>query len=101
MCNLYSMTKAPAAIASLFRVPHNRQQQFDPLPAIFPGWSAPVVRQAADGDRELLMMSWDLCCCRTARRRGASPTPAMTKCKAGSGARHSSSVDASFRPLLL
>ena len=58
MCNLYSMTKAPAAIASLFRVPHNRQQQFDLLPAIFPGWSAPVVRQSADGDRELLMMSW-------------------------------------------
>jgi putative SOS response-associated peptidase YedK len=58
MCNLYSMTKAPAAIANLFRVPHNRAQQYDPLPAIFPGWSAPVVRRAADGEREMLMMSW-------------------------------------------
>ena len=58
MCNFYSMIKAPAAIASLFRVPHNRAQQFDPMPAIFPGWSAPVVRRAADGERELLTMSW-------------------------------------------
>ena len=58
MCNLYSMTKAPAAIGSLFRVPHNRQEQFDLLPAIFPGWSAPVVRRASDGERELIMMSW-------------------------------------------
>lgn len=58
MCNLYSLTKSTTAIASLFRVPHNRAQQVDPLPAIFPGWSAPVIRQAADGERELLAMSW-------------------------------------------
>ena len=58
MCNLYSLTKSTTAIANLFRVPHNRAQQVDPLPAIFPGWSAPVVRRAADGERELLAMSW-------------------------------------------
>ena len=58
MCNLYSMTKTTAAITHLFRVAHNRAQVFEPLPAIFPGWSAPVVRVAADGERELVPMSW-------------------------------------------
>ena len=58
MCNLYSMTKAHAATASLFRVPHNRAAQFAPLKQVFPGWSAPVVRRAEDGAREMVIMSW-------------------------------------------
>lgn len=29
-----------------------------PQPAIFPGFTAPVVRKAADGERELVNMSW-------------------------------------------
>ena len=28
------------------------------MPSIFPGWSAPVVRLAQDGERELVPMSW-------------------------------------------
>jgi putative SOS response-associated peptidase YedK len=58
MCNLYSVTKNKDAIARLFRVPHNRAMDFAPLPAIFPGHAAPVVRQAADGERELVLLSW-------------------------------------------
>lgn len=58
MCNLYSLTKSKEAIARLFRVPHNRTADFSPLPAIFPGHMAPVVRVTADGDRELLPLSW-------------------------------------------
>ncbi len=58
MCNLYSMTANRDAIIRLFRVGHNRAAAFDPAPAIFPGHTAPVVRHAADGDRELVMMSW-------------------------------------------
>jgi putative SOS response-associated peptidase YedK len=58
MCNLYSLTRAPAAIAALFRVPHNRLTAYAPKPAIFPGHMAPVVRLTADGDRELVEMSW-------------------------------------------
>ena len=46
------------AITHLFRVPHNRAEAREPLPAIFPGWSAPIVRVAADGERELVSMSW-------------------------------------------
>ena len=58
MCNLYSMTRNTEAIARLFRVPHNRATAVDPLTSIFPGYQAPIVRQAADGERELVMMSW-------------------------------------------
>lgn len=58
MCNLYSITAAREAMLRLFSVGHNRAAAFDPLPAIFPGHVAPVVRQSADGDRELVPMSW-------------------------------------------
>jgi putative SOS response-associated peptidase YedK len=58
MCNVYSMTAAREAVLRLFRVGHNRAAQIEPLPAIFPGHTAPVVRLAADGERELVPMSW-------------------------------------------
>lgn len=58
MCNLYSLTKSREAIAALFRVSHNRAAAFEPLPAIFPGHMAPVVRRTKDGERELVLMSW-------------------------------------------
>ncbi len=58
MCNLYSLTTARQAVLRLFRVSDNRAAQFQPLPAIFPGHSAPVVRIAEDGARELVNLSW-------------------------------------------
>ncbi len=58
MCNLYSMTRNREAIIRLFRVPHNRATAIEPLPAIFPGYQAPIVRSTDDGERELVMMSW-------------------------------------------
>ena len=58
MCNLYSMTANRDAIIQLFRVGHNRAAAFDPVSAIFPGHSAPIVKLADDGDRELVAMSW-------------------------------------------
>ena len=58
MCNLYSMTKAREAVLRLFRVGHNRAAAFEPRDAIFPGYTAPVVRMAEDGERELAAMSW-------------------------------------------
>lgn len=58
MCNLYSLTKSKEAIARLFRVPHNRAAETPSLPAIFPGHLAPVVRVTADGDRDLVPLSW-------------------------------------------
>jgi putative SOS response-associated peptidase YedK len=58
MCNLYSLTTSRQALVRLFKIPHNRAAVFEPLPAIFPGRSAPVIRVAADGEREMLGMSW-------------------------------------------
>ena len=52
------MTKAPEAVRRLFQVSHNRSAAFEPRDAIFPGHNAPVVRAAADGLRELSLMSW-------------------------------------------
>ena len=58
MCNLYSMTHNVEPIRQLFRVGHNRVSAVESLPAIFPGHRAPVVRPAADGDREMVSMGW-------------------------------------------
>jgi putative SOS response-associated peptidase YedK len=44
MCNLYALTKSREAIVRLFKVPHNRAATFEPVSAIFPGRSAPVIR---------------------------------------------------------
>ena len=58
MCNLYSMTRNREAILRLFRVSHNRAATYEPRDAIFPGYQAPVVRKAADGERELVVLNW-------------------------------------------
>jgi putative SOS response-associated peptidase YedK len=52
------MTKPREAVLCLFRVGHNRAAMFEPKDAIFPGQRAPVVRQAEDGERELVELSW-------------------------------------------
>jgi putative SOS response-associated peptidase YedK len=36
----------------------NRMAAFDPLPAIFPGHMAPMIKQSTDGERELVLRSW-------------------------------------------
>jgi putative SOS response-associated peptidase YedK len=58
MCNLYSLNKKRDAVARFFRVSQNRAAAFEPLVAVFPGHVAPVVRQCADADREIVSMSW-------------------------------------------
>ncbi|MFN0217844.1 MAG: SOS response-associated peptidase [Hyphomicrobium sp.] len=58
MCNLYSLTTNREAIMRLFRVSDNRATIINPQSSIFPAYSAPVVRTAADGERELVQMSW-------------------------------------------
>lgn len=58
MCNLYSMTRSREAILRLFRVADNRAGEIIPQPSIFPAYTAPVVRKAVDGEREIIPMSW-------------------------------------------
>jgi putative SOS response-associated peptidase YedK len=58
MCNLYSMTRNREAILRLFRISHNRASAYEPQDSIFPGYQAPVVRKASDGERELPVLNW-------------------------------------------
>jgi putative SOS response-associated peptidase YedK len=52
------MTRNREAILRLFRVSHNRAAAYETRDAIFPGYQAPVVRKAADGERELVALNW-------------------------------------------
>ena len=58
MCNLYSLTpkrdgsRASSGSRTTARWPSS------PLNAIFPRYVAPVVRTSADGEREIVTMSW-------------------------------------------
>lgn len=58
MCNLYSLSKPRNQIAFAFGVGDNRAEAFEPKDAIFPGHAGPIVRRAADGQRELVLASW-------------------------------------------
>lgn len=58
MCNLYALTHSRSEVAKWFSVADNRANAFEPRNAIFPGYVAPVVRHAADGERELVLMNW-------------------------------------------
>jgi len=59
MCNLYSITTNVEAIRGLFKVGRvdANAGNLPSLPAIFPGYDAPVIRQV-DGECELSMMHW-------------------------------------------
>ena len=58
MCNLYSVRTSRGALTRKFGLSDNRMATFEPLPAIFPGHMAPIIKQSADGERELVMRSW-------------------------------------------
>ena len=58
MCNLYSNTRSREAVRAWFRVSDNRAYGFEPMPAIFPKTIAPIIRLAADGEREMVPASW-------------------------------------------
>src|SRR5271170_1075362 len=60
MCNLYSITKGPKAIRDLARAMRDRTGNLPPIPGVFPDYSAPIVRNAEDGERELTMARWGM-----------------------------------------
>ena len=59
MCNLYSHTKGQQAIIEFTRAMTDRTGNLPPQPGIFPDYSAPIVRNTADG-RELTMARWGM-----------------------------------------
>lgn len=60
MCNLYAMTKGQQAIRDLARAMRDTTGNLPPLPGIFPDYPAPIVRNTADGVRELAMVRWGM-----------------------------------------
>jgi putative SOS response-associated peptidase YedK len=60
VCNLYSMTKSQAAIREIARAMRDEAGNLPPLPGIFPDYMAPIVRNAPDGVRELVMARWGM-----------------------------------------
>ena len=60
MCNLHSETKDQDAICALFRTVHDRTGNLPATPGIFPDQLAPIVRNSADGERELVMARWGM-----------------------------------------
>jgi putative SOS response-associated peptidase YedK len=60
MCNLYSITKGPQAIREFARAMRDATGNLPPIPGVFPDASAPIVRNAQDGARELAMARWGM-----------------------------------------
>ena len=62
MCNLYSIRTTQEELRRLFDIDAQRDRlgNWPGKDAVFPDGEAPVVRQGADGARELLMMRWGM-----------------------------------------
>jgi putative SOS response-associated peptidase YedK len=60
MCNLYSITKGQQAIRDLAGAMRDLTGNLPMLPGVFPDYSAPIVRTAGDGARELAMARWGM-----------------------------------------
>lgn len=60
MCNLYSVTKGQAAIIELTRAMRDLTGNLPPMPGVFPDYPAPIVRNAPDGQRELMLARWGM-----------------------------------------
>jgi hypothetical protein len=44
----------------MLKVGHNRSIDISRLPGVFPNYNAPVIRMAADGEREMVNLNWGL-----------------------------------------
>src|ERR1700749_3182566 len=60
MCNLYSVTKGQAAIIEFVRAVRDTTGNLQPMPCVFPDYLAPIVRNAPDGVRELMLARWGM-----------------------------------------
>ena len=59
MCNLYSMMRTRAELASLFGGITDLNNNQPPLAGVYPGYDAPVV-MALDGARAIRDLQWGL-----------------------------------------
>ncbi|MEM7745647.1 MAG: SOS response-associated peptidase [Pseudomonadota bacterium] len=78
MCNLYSNTTAQEAMRQLFDVTaaNDRLGNQAPQPAIFPKYTAPVVRMSDTSERELVAMHWGFLTPQVSKKTGKPIKPA-------------------------
>ena len=74
MRNLYSITKGQQAIRDLAGAMRDSAGNRSPLPGVLPDYSAPIVRTAPDGVRELTMARWGMPSPTFAQKRAATLT---------------------------
>ncbi|MEP9389431.1 SOS response-associated peptidase [Mesorhizobium sp. KR9-304] len=60
MCNLYNVTTTQRAIIEWSRAMRDVLGNLEPTVDIYPNYPAPVVRNAADGTRELTKLQWGM-----------------------------------------
>jgi putative SOS response-associated peptidase YedK len=60
MCNLYSLSKGQQAIRDLAGAMRDVTGNLPLLPGVFPDYSAPIVRNAPNGVRELALARWGM-----------------------------------------
>lgn len=60
MCNLYNVTTAKEAILQWTRSMRDEASWNEPSLQVYPNYRAPVVRNATDGVRELVMLNWGM-----------------------------------------
>lgn len=60
MCNLYNVTTSRQAVLQFTRAMRDEAGYNEPSIDIYPNSRAPVVRNAADGERELAMLNWGM-----------------------------------------
>jgi putative SOS response-associated peptidase YedK len=60
MCNLYSVTKGQAAIREFARAMRDTAGNLQSQPNVHPDYTAPIVRNGTDGERQLVKVRWGL-----------------------------------------
>lgn len=60
MCNLYNITTNQAAIIDFGNAIRDASGNLEPSFDVYPGYDAPIVRNGADGVRELVKASWGM-----------------------------------------
>ncbi len=60
MCNLYNITTSAEALRALIRAFRDAARWNEPSIDVYPNTKAPVVRVAADGEREMAMLTWGM-----------------------------------------
>jgi putative SOS response-associated peptidase YedK len=83
MCNLYSITKGQRAIIEFTRAMRDTTGNLPPLPGVFPDYLAPIVRNAPDGVRELMMARWGMPSSQFALMQSAKKRAARIEAKGG------------------